>query len=622
MPASGYTEITTITSSLINEFIHENVDPVAQNNYYFIRTDIDAGEPVYSDTLQAIKLRLIPLTNNSIARLDWNAVHTPSLPSSEGIYRLFRKYSYASWTMIYETDDLFLFVDTIKVCYDSINYRVEVENILGCASISNVSGNWLQDLTQPPVPLMDSVSTDFNGNALLSWQASGDSGTTGYIIYRNLAGFWNPIDTVFGLENVTYTDIGADACTRTRSYQIAAIDSCGNKSARGIGPENLNDSLRTLLLHEISYDPCNNTSILSWTPYINMMPELSGYKIYVSIDNSPFEILTEVSSSENTYVHQDPDLNTNYSYYIQAYNAGITSTSCIKTNFTYYPDTPQFLYMRTVSVWNNHNIKLIIYADSGVNVMGYNILRSEDFTGPYISIDTLISNPAAMLYYDDLEADFNQYSYYYKAEVLDSCGRADIISNPGRSILLTVESPDLQSNVLSWNEYEQWDGPVEQYDIYRKDGATGFPDFLGSTSPGITTYADNITGLSSSEGNFVYFVEAIEGSGITYDFHDTSRSNEAVARQESNVMVPNAIAPKGTNNIFKPVFRFFEQNNYNMRIFNKWGELIFESNNPEDGWNGKHKGTYVPMGAYAYKITYKDSSNKTVEKFGTVIVIY
>ncbi|MCB9185628.1 MAG: PKD domain-containing protein [Flavobacteriales bacterium] len=40
---------------------------------------------------------------------------------------------------------------------------------------------------------------------------------------------------------------------------------------------------------------------------------------------------------------------------------------------------------------------------------------------------------------------------------------------------------------------------------------------------------------------------------------------------------------------------------YNMKIFDRWGELIFESNDPEFHWDGTYKGEQVQMGTYAYR---------------------
>jgi large repetitive protein len=56
------------------------------------------------------------------------------------------------------------------------------------------------------------------------------------------------------------------------------------------------------------------------------------------------------------------------------------------------------------------------------------------------------------------------------------------------------------------------------------------------------------------------------------------------------------------NDIFKPSLVNFE--NFSMSVHNRWGELMFESNNIENGWDGTYKGTYVQPGVYLYSIRF------------------
>jgi len=48
---------------------------------------------------------------------------------------------------------------------------------------------------------------------------------------------------------------------------------------------------------------------------------------------------------------------------------------------------------------------------------------------------------------------------------------------------------------------------------------------------------------------------------------------------------------------------------YDLSIFNRWGELIFKSNDDSSGWNGSYKGKQSPTGQYVYKATYKVLGN-------------
>jgi gliding motility-associated-like protein len=69
--------------------------------------------------------------------------------------------------------------------------------------------------------------------------------------------------------------------------------------------------------------------------------------------------------------------------------------------------------------------------------------------------------------------------------------------------------------------------------------------------------------------------------------------------------VPNAftVNSDGLNEQFRAYGTRIQQ--FEMRIFNRWGELIFFSDNIENGWNGWHNGVPQPMGVYSYRIDYR-----------------
>jgi len=70
--------------------------------------------------------------------------------------------------------------------------------------------------------------------------------------------------------------------------------------------------------------------------------------------------------------------------------------------------------------------------------------------------------------------------------------------------------------------------------------------------------------------------------------------------------IPNSFTPNndGINETFFALGEGFET--YNMKIYDRWGEMIFESNNPEIGWDGTYKGKPVEAGVYLYQFYYID----------------
>ena len=71
------------------------------------------------------------------------------------------------------------------------------------------------------------------------------------------------------------------------------------------------------------------------------------------------------------------------------------------------------------------------------------------------------------------------------------------------------------------------------------------------------------------------------------------------------IYIPNTFTPDGNefNNSFNAVLAL-DPLEWEMRIFNRWGEEVFKTNDPEDYWDGQYSGFPVPDGIYAYKVKY------------------
>lgn len=89
--------------------------------------------------------------------------------------------------------------------------------------------------------------------------------------------------------------------------------------------------------------------------------------------------------------------------------------------------------------------------------------------------------------------------------------------------------------------------------------------------------------------------------------------------------LPNAFTPNydGVNDIFVGTGRFEYITNFQLTIWNRWGELVFQTNNPTEGWNGKknNMGAQISPGVYVYKVDYENPQGKKVEQKGFVTLI-
>jgi gliding motility-associated-like protein len=89
------------------------------------------------------------------------------------------------------------------------------------------------------------------------------------------------------------------------------------------------------------------------------------------------------------------------------------------------------------------------------------------------------------------------------------------------------------------------------------------------------------------------------------------------------VYYPNAISVNDDllNETFKPVYDCIWQE-YNLQIFNRWGELLFETNDPKKSWNGKYKNTRVAKDYYVWIATYTALENTIPTVFMQKGIVY
>lgn len=144
-----------------------------------------------------------------------------------------------------------------------------------------------------------------------------------------------------------------------------------------------------------------------------------------------------------------------------------------------------------------------------------------------------------------------------------------------------------------------------------------------------------------SEGNVVSWAWST-GDGQTYlvpDFHhqyadtgtfevslivvnDLGCSDTMTAwveiRPDYTFYVPNAFTPDGDN--LNDIFRISGLNvdAFSLQIFDRWGGLMFESNNIDEGWDGTIKGSQAPVGIYVVVIYFKDVNGLKRSHYGHV----
>jgi gliding motility-associated-like protein len=242
--------------------------------------------------------------------------------------------------------------------------------------------------------------------------------------------------------------------------------------------------------------------------------------------------------------------------------------------------------------------------------------------------------------------------------VVDSNGRVSAtsnavlpifrITNPGSYSIFLTTSNSLTGQVANTQQsgFEVFDNPVASFDL--RPNVVFVPDTELTTfnfSTGTTDYDWDFGDGGTSfdvEPKYIYKVEGV------YDVRLIARNDhgqglvctdtlirKVTAKQGGVSKVPNAFTPNpngpsggvsgpggsGTfNDVFLPIVKGAEE--FNMQIFDRWGNLIFESNSANVGWDGYDKnGRLLPAGVFVYKLTIRLSDGQRSTQIGDVTMI-
>ncbi|HTJ12530.1 MAG TPA: gliding motility-associated C-terminal domain-containing protein [Dinghuibacter sp.] len=86
--------------------------------------------------------------------------------------------------------------------------------------------------------------------------------------------------------------------------------------------------------------------------------------------------------------------------------------------------------------------------------------------------------------------------------------------------------------------------------------------------------------------------------------------------------VPSAFTPNGdgVNDLFRPAYKCLFTD-YGIRIYNRWGNLVFSSRDAARAWDGTMAGQPQPTGVYVWQITFRDTlTGGQVQRQGTVLL--
>ena len=141
------------------------------------------------------------------------------------------------------------------------------------------------------------------------------------------------------------------------------------------------------------------------------------------------------------------------------------------------------------------------------------------------------------------------------------------------------------------------------------------PSIVGITYSINGTPANDVT--IAQQGN--YNITATDNFGCQRTFTVNVVEQKC---SDCELYIPSAFTPNGDglNDMFKAT-SYCNFSNFDLQIFNRWGEKIFESSNSNTGWDGTYLGSKMLSGVYVYFVSYSTASHTSKTAKGTVALI-
>ncbi len=172
---------------------------------------------------------------------------------------------------------------------------------------------------------------------------------------------------------------------------------------------------------------------------------------------------------------------------------------------------------------------------------------------------------------------------------------------------------------FSWSPIEPMLGGTVAFENTSIGGVTYTWDINGQGASG-ESVSYNVP--SETDGQFTACLEVV-GPGGCMD----AQCYTVLVSAESYIFVPNSFTPDadGTNDVFAPtIVGLTKDYKYSFRVYDRWGDVIFETNDPNDVWTGNvhDGGHYAQADAYVYEITLQLRAGEVpFRKVGSIVLI-
>ncbi len=157
--------------------------------------------------------------------------------------------------------------------------------------------------------------------------------------------------------------------------------------------------------------------------------------------------------------------------------------------------------------------------------------------------------------------------------------------------------------------------------INTSQGADSSAWFVNGTYAGSETHPELKAIMGENGDNLEVCLEAYNSEGCFERVCQTF-----VEEKKFAYYIPNAFTPNqdGQNEEIRPVFQYLPENGYEFRVIDRYGMVIFQTLDPQEGWDGRDQNTgkILPIGNYAFHMTVTDPfSGKPIRETGSILLL-
>ena len=430
------------------------------------------------------------------------------------------------------------------------------------------------------------------------------TGFHAYYIFRNDGAGWFLLDSVMNVGQNTFTDNSVTNTYTTRyAYRLSTCRECPGRYQSSPGTEAVSSLCEAGKISAVE-------SWIRWNEYPVWTNPL--YTVEVN-STSNFQLAQNYGDTSINYLNCD--FRGRFRTFTQDPVTGCTVYSGYSLEVEHQdtlPDPPTVC--RITVVEGDIGVRLDWKPDYSAYLGGYKIFRkiwgTED---PFSLLEEIPSNLVNS--YEDRKVNVDNHRYCYVLASMDRCGKEVVGTDTSCTILLKAVPVEYASEI-EWSDYVGWGNKLDRYEVWMAPESFNFYVRIHPGEKNQFNHTDK--DIYRPQPMFCYRVKAMN---TPTECGTESWSNENCVEFNPLLHTANAFTPNGDGvNDYFVVSHYFI-NNYYLVIYDRWGNLIFESFDKSNHWTGDNDGQACPEGVYIYVVEGTGYNGQVIRKKGTVTLI-